>query len=193
MFRLIFRLLALVGALFTLLLLLVVAAAGYLIIAGPGSAPDCAPGPSGALGRAAQSIAFDAKLAAFVASGGRGIQSLTFDEEEASARAATYLAGQTGRISDVSLCFEDGGARGFMRVETVLGHKIGIEGKGTVDLKVAHPRIDLKSATVGGLGLPGFLLGPLEASVNDELTAVTVAFPLSVTTAEDEATVTRAP
>jgi hypothetical protein len=63
MMRLLFRLLALAGAVFTLCLLLAIAAAGYVVFAGPGSPPPCADESDGPLDTATHSLAFDVKLA----------------------------------------------------------------------------------------------------------------------------------
>ncbi|HXH21699.1 MAG TPA: hypothetical protein VNN10_06690 [Dehalococcoidia bacterium] len=189
---LIFRLLGLATLLFTLAFLALVGTAGYLFFAGGASRPDCAPPAAATLERAVAAVAFDAKLAAFVAVAGR-LAEMGFSEEEATARAERFFEGRTGRISGIALCFEDGKATGFLRVETALGRKIGVRAEGTLDLSGEHPVLHLSHTSAAGIPVPGLLRREVEDIVNRELQEVRLAFPMRLTFADGEAELSRGP
>lgn len=188
---LIFRLFALLGLFFSLGLLALIAIVGYVLIAGGSSRPDCTTAPGNAFELATKSLSFDVKLASFLAARGRApLESVSFDEVEAAARAARYFGERTDRISDVMVCFEGGEAEGFLRVDTVYGRQIGVQGKGTLDLSGRHPRVALSSARVAGIPLPGFVRRPLIDLINDQLTGVAVVAPLALRFEPDGAVMT---
>jgi hypothetical protein len=188
---LIFRLFALVGLLFTLGIFALVGIVGYLYFAGGASRPDCASPPSTAAEQARQSVAFDSRLAVFIASGGRAPPAVTFDEAGAQARAELYLSERTDLISDLALCFEEGKATGFLRIDAPLGRKLGVRAEGTLDLSGEHPVLVLSSASAAGIGAPGFLRGRIEDAVNDELRSLQLGFPLTLQFGADQATLSR--
>jgi hypothetical protein len=189
---LIFRLVGLVGLLLTLGVLGLAGIAGYFLLAGGASRPDCAAPETGVLESAAASLAFDARLTAFVATGGRPpVSGATFEETEAAARAERFFEDRTDRISDIALCFEDGKATGFVRFETAFGRKVGVRAEGTLDLAGDHPVLRLTHTSAAGVPAPGFLRGEIEDVVNRELKEITLVFPMQLMLSEGEATLTR--
>ena len=191
---LIFRLLRLLGLLFTLLLAGAIATAGYVVVAGAGSPPACASGADSTLQTAAKSLAFDSRLSGFVLAGGRAPPTgVSFDESEAASRAAVYLDSRASRVSGVAVCFEDGSAQGFLRIDTAIGRKLGVSAKGALDLSGEHPRLRLSSARVAGVGLPGIVRGRLEHEANHYLEDLTVAFPMVLSFTPDHVALTRRP
>jgi hypothetical protein len=194
LFGLIFRILGLVGFFVTAAFLAAIAAVGYLAFAGAGSPPSCASTAGSAVQAAAATVRFDATLAAFLATGGRApVTSASFSESETSARAQAYFDGRTDRVSDVAVCFEDGEASGFLRVETLFGRKLGVGGRGALDLSGEHPRLRLASASVAGIPLPGFLRRQVQDRVDDELGGIDLGLRLALTFRQDEATLALAP
>lgn len=191
---LIFRLLRLLGLLFTLLLAGVIAIAGYVLVAGAGSPPPCASEAGSTLQTASKSLAFDARLSGFVLAGGRApLTSVSFDESEAASRAAVYLDSHVSRVSGVAVCFEDGSAQGFLRIDTGIGRKLGVSAKGALDLSGEHPRLRLSSARVAGVGLPGIVRGRLEDEANRYLADVAVGFPMVLSFTPDHVVLARHP
>jgi len=192
--RLILRLFALAGLLSSLAVLAVVGLGGYLLVAGGAERPDCADAGSNPLDKAAKSIVFDAKLAAFMTAGAsRALDSVEFDEAESAARAERYFADRTDRISDVALCFREGKATGFLRIDTALGRKLGVKAEGIVDLSGDHPMVRLTSASAGGIGAPGFLRGQVEDAINEELQGIEMAFPMALRLRDGTAEISRSP
>jgi hypothetical protein len=121
---LIFGLIRLATLLFTMLFVTGIALIGFLVIAGGGTKPACATTAAGPLGLATKAIAFDTKVAGLAGP----LTSVTFDEAETSARAEVYFGSRTDRISDVAVCFEDGSATGFLRVDAIFGRKVAVQG-----------------------------------------------------------------
>jgi hypothetical protein len=188
---LLFRLIALAGLLFSLLLVAAVALIGYWLIEGGGDPPSCAPAPGNAFESAARSLAFDAKLATFLVANAREQDtSASFGEDEAAARAANYFEGRSDRVSDVRVCFERGSAEGFMNVDVIFGRSIGVSARGDIDLTGEHPRVDLSSASAAGVGLPTPLRDRVEDLINDELAGLRVLMPLQLAFEPDEARLT---
>jgi hypothetical protein len=186
------RLLRLVALAFTLAVLAVIGLGGYLLFAGGGSRPDCAPPEGTQLAKVTQSIAFDVKVAGFlVASQGGFLQSISLSESESAARAESYFDSRISGFSDVAFCFEDSGASGFVRVNAFLGRKIGINGTGSLDLSGQHPRLRLDSARIAGVSLPGPLRKRIESRANHELDDIPIFIPLNVTFSKNLATLTR--
>jgi hypothetical protein len=66
-----------------------------------------------------------------------------------------------------------------------------VEGKGRLDLADGRARLHLTSARVAGIGLPGFLLHPVETGLNSELASLEIESPLFLSIADDRATLTR--
>jgi hypothetical protein len=185
---LIFRLLRLGFFVATLAVLLLVGAVAYFVIEGGAEPPDCATRAPVGFEQAAKSLAFDAKMATFLRTSGRLPPSnLRIPEDEAAARASTYLEGQSERVSDIAICFRDGRAEGFARVDTAFGRRIGVKAEGTLDLSGEHPRLRLHSASSGVLSAPGFARGALEDAINEELRNIRLVTPLALTFSEDEA------
>jgi hypothetical protein len=194
LFRFIFRIFGLIGFLVTMALLSSIAAAGYILFAGSGTPPSCASTAGSGAEAAAEAVRFDVTLAALVSTGGRPpVASASFGESETSARAQAYFDSRTDRISGVAVCFEDGEASGFLRVETLFGRKLGVGGRGALDLSGEHPRLQLASASVAGIPLPGFLRRQVEDRVDEELNGIDLGLRLALTFRPDEATLALAP
>jgi hypothetical protein len=190
--RLIFGLLRLAFALATLAVIAVIAVAGYLLLAGSGDAPSCASRPPENFDRAARVIAFDAKLSDFLRAGGAGPAAIAgFGEDETEARAQVFFDGRTDRISDIAVCFEDGSARAFARLDTVLGRQVGVNAGGYMDLSGEHPRVRISGARVAGISLPGPGRRAVEDQLNRELEDIDLDFPMSLTMSQDAVTLGR--
>jgi hypothetical protein len=185
---LIFRLLRLAFVGITLALVVLIGAVAYLMIDGGAEPPECAtPAPEG-FERSVRSLAFDARLATYFATSGRlPAADFNIDEAEAGARASSYLEGRTDRVTDMAICFRDGRAQGFARVETVLGGRIGVKAQGTLDLSGEHPRLRLDSANAGPLSAPGFAREALEDAINEELRDIRLTRHLGLAFSEGQA------
>jgi hypothetical protein len=189
---LIFRLFGFIGLLFTLGVIGLAGIAGYFLLAGGASRPDCAAPETGVFESSVASLTFDARLAAFVASGGQApVSEAAFDETEATARSRRFFEDRTDRVSDIALCFEDGKAIGFLRLETAFGRKVGVRAGGRLDLSGPHPVLRLTHTSAAGIPAPGFLRGEIEDIVNRELEDLTLVFPMRLWLTEGQATLTR--
>jgi hypothetical protein len=184
-----FRLIKLAALLISLSVVALVALVAYVLFKGGAEPPGCASAGAGA--DISASRAFDTKLSQFLDSGGR--TTVTVTELEAAARASRFFEEQSGRIRDISICFEPGQAEGFLRIDTSLGDGLGVQARGTLDLSGEHPRLELTSARAAGITIPGILEGTVESAVNDALNEIVLKFPMKLNFGTDRVDLERAP
>jgi hypothetical protein len=190
----------LVSALFGAFILApTVLAAGLFALAAFGDPGDCGAGPSPALSQAQLASVFDAKWSAVQYQVALGQQaSVTFTEDEVTARAARFLEeqGRAGTVRDLRICFGDDGAVEVSgTVSPPLGPDFRVRGRGHVSVPSAHPAASITELRVGSV--PGFISGLAAGPINDflqsQFQSIVVAPRVDLAVRDGELTVTARP
>jgi len=136
---------------------------GALLLTFKGSPGQCGGSrPLGADPSLAQS--FQQRWSAFEAQLNAG-QPATFGvtDDEATSRLRQFLGQTDAPVSDVRLCFVQGGGDVSGRISSPVGGSVAVRVRGGVDLSGAHPKTRIDSIRIGGL--PSFATAPFRGLV----------------------------
>lgn len=176
-----------------------VLAAGLFALAAFGDPGDCRDASPAALSRAELASAFDAKWNAVQYQVALGQQAtVTFTEDEVTARAANFLEkqGRAETVRDLRVCFRDDGAVEVSgTVSPPLGPDFRVRGRGYVSVPAAHPAASITELRIGSV--PGFVSGLAAGPINDflqsQFQAVVIAPRVELAVSDGLLTVTARP
>jgi hypothetical protein len=141
----------------------IVIVGGALLLTFKGSPGQCGGGrPLGTDPSLAQS--FQQRWSAFDTQLNAG-QPATFSvsDDEATARLRQFLGQTDAPVSDVRLCFVQGGGDVSGHISSPVGGSVTVRVRGGVDLSGAHPKTHIDSIRIGGL--PAFATAPFRGLV----------------------------
>jgi hypothetical protein len=127
---------------------------------------------------------------------------ITFEESEATSRAAAFLRETGAPLSDVTICFYEGEAEARAKANLPLLSNLPLIGgifdtnvrvRGRIDLTGQHPRISVAQLEAGQL--PGFIAGAVqddaERLVNERLKRLELAQDYGVAFHEGQVQITK--
>ena len=140
----------------------IVIVGGALLLTFKGSPGQCGGRQLGADSSLAQS--FQQRWSAFEAQLNAGQPaSFSVTDDEATARLRQFLGQTDAPVSDVRLCFVQGGGDVSGRISSPVGGSVAVRVRGGVDLSGAHPKTRIDSIRIGGL--PSFATAPFRGLV----------------------------
>lgn len=102
---------------------------------------------------------------------------VTFNETEVSSRAQQWLDERESRITELRICFTEGGAGASAKLDVpFMPGDIDVLVRGTLILTGDHVEVDIDEVEVGGL--PGPLNDPVQSFVDDVIEDETIDLEL---------------
>lgn len=154
------------------------AAVGLFIIAVAGDPGTCEAEGRPVISSDSAATSYQTAWDGFQATLGSGqTATVTFNEAEVSSRAQQWLDQHDSRITELRICFTDGGADASAKIDVpFMPGDIDVLVRGTLILTGDHVEIDIDEVEVGGL--PGPLNDPVQSFVDDVIADETVDLEL---------------
>ncbi|HXF51751.1 MAG TPA: hypothetical protein VNM43_08730 [Dehalococcoidia bacterium] len=176
-----------------------VLAAGLFALATLGDPGPCRQGAPSAWSEAELASAFDAKWNAVQYQAAMGQEaSVTFTEDEVTARAARFLEdqGRADTVRDLRICFRsDGAIEASGVISPPVGPDFAVRGRGHVSVPGPHPAASIADLRIGSV--PGFISGLAAGPINDflqsQFEAIVILPRVEIQVTEGQLTLTARP